>query len=392
MATTMARRAQDDRTKQPPNDAIQGLKSFLHQPSVLKAIREACADIDPKTVAQAALISAMKNDYLARCSPPSFLAALLEGARLRLSVDPSLGHAYLIPFKNQCKFMLGYRGMIQLAYRSPMVKRIDARVVYSRDRFRIAYHEQPPYQHEPSIAKDRGEPIMVYAVADLENGMTIIEPMSMDEVYSCRDRSESWKRHADKTAKGEWCAETPWHTDEGEMIRKTAIRRLAKRLPMADQLAQAIARDQAIEDADGYIDVESITPEVESTDAHDDAAPEQPAPPAKAKTATADPLADLKAKIREHYEALGAELGDKILAAHEVEGLPEVGRSGDGRILQNILDDLGKARMEEISKRNKEKAAAPAATEPAAAPATKGNGKGRTQLFGGEAPGFDPRK
>src|SRR5881296_2837437 len=74
------------------------------------------------------------NPKLVECNPYGIVGGLRLGAQLGLSLGP-LGHFYLVQFKGEAVFILGYRGMIELAYRSGKVKRIEARVVREGDAF-----------------------------------------------------------------------------------------------------------------------------------------------------------------------------------------------------------------------------------------------------------------
>ena len=71
------------------------------------------------------------NPALQECEAPSILSGALLGESLNLSPSPQLGQYYLVPFKNSKKncmeasFILGYRGMIQLALRSGQYKRLN---------------------------------------------------------------------------------------------------------------------------------------------------------------------------------------------------------------------------------------------------------------------------
>ena len=47
------------------------------------------------------------NSYLQKCSIKSILGAAGLAATLKLSITPSLGHAYILPYKGQATFILG---------------------------------------------------------------------------------------------------------------------------------------------------------------------------------------------------------------------------------------------------------------------------------------------
>src|SRR5579872_5213167 len=66
---------------------------------------------------------------LSKCTPESFYASLLQAGQLGIEPGGSLGQGYLIPYGTECKFMLGYRGMIDLARRSGEIESIGAHVV-----------------------------------------------------------------------------------------------------------------------------------------------------------------------------------------------------------------------------------------------------------------------
>ena len=77
------------------------------------------------------------NPQIQKCDPKSFLAAMMTAAQLGLELTPTLGQAYLIPYGGQVQFQLGYRGLMELAYRSGRVKKIEAREVYENDGIQI---------------------------------------------------------------------------------------------------------------------------------------------------------------------------------------------------------------------------------------------------------------
>ena len=76
----------------------------------------------------------------------SFIAALMNAAQLGLEPNTPLGQAYLIPYKNkgilECQFQIGYKGMIDLAYRTGQVQMIQAQIVREHDFFEYQYGSQ----------------------------------------------------------------------------------------------------------------------------------------------------------------------------------------------------------------------------------------------------------
>ena len=84
--------------------------------------------LTPERFTRMALSAINNTPALAECTPMSFIAALMNAAQLGLEPNTPLGQAYLIPYKNkgimECQFQLGYKGMIDLAYRSGQIQMI----------------------------------------------------------------------------------------------------------------------------------------------------------------------------------------------------------------------------------------------------------------------------
>jgi len=70
------------------------------------------------------------EDYLKNCKPETILKSAMTAAALDLPIEKNLGFAYLIPYKEECTFQLGYKGLIQLAQRTGKYKTINAVEIY----------------------------------------------------------------------------------------------------------------------------------------------------------------------------------------------------------------------------------------------------------------------
>ena len=95
--------------------------------------------ITPERFTRIVLSALSSSPKLAQTTPQSFLGAMMTAAQLGVEPNTPLGQAYLIPYLNhgtlECQFQLGYKGLIDLAYRSGEVSVIQAQVVYDNDDF-----------------------------------------------------------------------------------------------------------------------------------------------------------------------------------------------------------------------------------------------------------------
>lgn len=197
-------------------------------------------------LARIALTEVRKNPKLGEADQASFLGAIMQCAQLGLEPGGALGHCYLLPFENRRKgcievqFIVGYKGMLDLARRSGQIVSIEARAVHEADRFDVVLGLNSDLVHVPAWdAADRGPLRFVYAVAKLKDGGTQFEVMSRTEIEKIRNESQGYKT-AIKYGK----ADSPWISAFEEMAKKTVVRRLFKYLPVSIELATAISEDE----------------------------------------------------------------------------------------------------------------------------------------------------
>lgn len=173
-----------------------------------------------------------KNPKLQECTPTSFLAAMMTAAQLGLEPNTPLGQAYLIPYKNkgiaECQFQIGFKGLIDLAYRSGEVSMIEAHTVYDDDEFDFQYGIETKLIHVPCLEEKRGEPVAFYAILRTKDGGCGFDVMSVSEAR------EHAKRYSAANGDG-----GPWKTHFEEMAKKTVLKRLLKYAPLrTDYLGQ----------------------------------------------------------------------------------------------------------------------------------------------------------
>jgi len=184
---------------------------------------------------QSFAIQALKNnDYLcgiAYNNKDSLRMAVLNVAAVGLTLNPVRKQAYLVPRDGKVCLDISYLGMIQLAADIGAIKWAKAEVVYEKDEFTyVGMNKEPDHKFTPF--GDRGKIVGAYCVAKTHGDEYLTDIMPINEVYSIRDRSKAWIAY--KTKK----KSCPWVTDEGEMIKKTVIRRAYKSWPLTDTRAQ----------------------------------------------------------------------------------------------------------------------------------------------------------
>jgi phage RecT family recombinase len=178
-------------------------------------------------------IQAANNNYvLATATPQSVAMAVYNCALTKLSLNPVMNLAYLVPFKGNAKLMPGYQGLIKLISDSGIIRSVSSAVVYRGDDFELIQGTNPSIMHKPKgetfLVQDI---IAVYAVFILHNGESLFEVMWKPQIDGIMNRSETGKQ-----GKG------PWSTDYAEMARKTVVKRGWKSIPKSSVALESIEK------------------------------------------------------------------------------------------------------------------------------------------------------
>lgn len=204
-----------------------------------------------------ALTSLKQTPKLAEATPQSVLGALMTCAQLGLRPGV-LGQAWVLPYWDSksrgyvAQLIVGYKGFVELAYRSGQIATIIARTVYEGDVFDVEYGLDEKLVHKPAMSGDRSTPIAHYAMVKLANGGRSFWVMTEDEM-------QGWKkRYAPTNKAGNTVG--PWVSDYEAMARKTCLLRLAAWMPKATELAYAIEVDNGVRTTlDPQADVVQVT-------------------------------------------------------------------------------------------------------------------------------------
>ena len=197
--------------------------------------------ITPERFTRMVLTAVRNTPKLAQCDKMTFLASMMTAAQLGVEPNTPLGQAYLLPYwsiKRKCyevQFQLGYKGLIDLAYRSGEVATVQAHCVYENDDFEFEYGLEPKLTHKPAKG-EKGEFIGAYAIFRTKSGGYGFDYMNAYEIEQHAARySQSYKE-----------SYSPWKTNFEEMAKKTVIKRTLKYAPMKADFVKAVALDSTI--------------------------------------------------------------------------------------------------------------------------------------------------
>jgi len=180
-------------------------------------------NLSAKRYISACLTALAVQPKLMQCKPSSVLKSMMESARYGLEPNSPLSEAALIPFGQECTFLIEYRGMMKLAWNTGLIKTLDYDKVCEGDEFDYSKSSDGLlFFHRPSLSASRGDGSIYYAYAELKHGGTAFQVMTRDDIVA----------HAKQFSRGYSSKSSPWQTDFDAMAYKTVIRQLCdKKLP-----------------------------------------------------------------------------------------------------------------------------------------------------------------
>lgn len=210
--------------------------------------------------ARVCLSAVRQTPHLAECSMQSVANAMMTSAQLDLEPNTPQGLAYLIPYRcrsgYECQFQLGYKGLLQLAYRSGLIASINADVVYRAEieagLFSYSRGVCPTIRHETDLLRPdlrSGDIVAAYAACTLRGGETLLRVIDTGDIARARESSASWK-----AAQKYGSQNSPWITSPDSMWMKTALRRLAAWMPQTEAIGMALEQDRIGDSAEVVVE------------------------------------------------------------------------------------------------------------------------------------------
>lgn len=171
---------------------------------------------------------------LAQCTLPSFYNAIKKSARS--GILPDGVNAYLIPYGKECTLQFSFRGLCDMAIREGIALKFDSDVVREYDVFHWSNGQLVEHTIVDWDEEARGEIVGVWVRAYLPDvdgkynpDLHVDERMSKAQVDKIRSKSQN--------PNGVW---GEWYE---EMMKKSCVKRMFKRMRNTPTLAEAISED-----------------------------------------------------------------------------------------------------------------------------------------------------
>ncbi|AMM23022.1 recombinase RecT [Variovorax sp. PAMC 28711] len=223
-----------------PQNPVAAFSGFLDKlkPQLAMALPK---HMNADRMARLALTAFSTTPALQQCTPQSIAGCIMTAAQLGL--EPGIGgQGYLIPYKNTCTFVPGWKGLVDLVSRSGRAT-VWTGVVFEGDEFEYQLGDAPFCRHKP--ADGEGKFSHIYAIGRVKDAqMPVIEVWSRGKVEKhLKQFNKVGDRHYAKASESNF-----------EMYaRKVALLQVLKYMPASIELSNAMTVSHASEEGRGTV-------------------------------------------------------------------------------------------------------------------------------------------
>jgi len=202
---------------------------------------------DVKRMVRIVVGALRQNPNLIQCTPISFISAVMQSIQLGLEPNTVLGHAYIIPYWNsrlqvyEAQFQRGYRGLLDMAYRTGQFIEIYAKEVCRGDEFDYMLGTESWVKHRLGKRKydKSGNPIVEYVYAEYKNikgGRHVV-------VWSREMLDRHKDRYSPAAKKDKFSA---WNVNEISMYKKTTLKDLLNYADISIEFRRQLQTDEIV--------------------------------------------------------------------------------------------------------------------------------------------------
>lgn len=192
------------------------------------------------------------NNLLQNASPETVLNAAATAAVLNLEINPNLGYAWIVPYKGQAQFQMGWKGFVQLALRTGQYKNINV-VEIHENQFKSFNALTENLDADFSI-EGNGKIVGIASYLKLVTGFEKTVYWSMEKVKS---HAKKYSKTYNKVNKSGQLIHSPWNDEDQfiSMCLKTVLKNtISKWGIMSIEMQTAQLADQSVQSEQGKYD------------------------------------------------------------------------------------------------------------------------------------------
>jgi recombination protein RecT len=208
---------------------------------VQKRFSNLLGDRDGRAYVESIVIAVSNNSNLQMCSPKSIMISAMRAASLKLSVDPIMKQAHLVPMGKEATLIVDYHGIVQLSVNT-------------------GYYEIAPNVFEiwegETVKMDRFS-----GKISLEGERASDTVIGWCGYFKAKNGTERWlymtneecDAHGKKYSKAFNSPKSGWTTEREKMRRKTVLRLLVSRWGnFSPQVQNVIMQEEPAIDAEAF--------------------------------------------------------------------------------------------------------------------------------------------
>lgn len=215
------------------------LSTMLSQGSIRKRFEDVLGKKAPGFISSILALQTF-NKQIKDADPRSVISAAAIAATLDLPINPNLGFAHIVPYRDHggapiAQFQMGWKGFVQLAIRTGLYKTINATEIYEGE---LISYNRLSSEFIIDDTKRTSDKIVGYvAYFKLLSGFEKTLYMTVEQV----------RKHAQKYSKSYSRPGTPWQINFDAMAIKTVVKLLLSKWGILSiEMQRALTMDQGV--------------------------------------------------------------------------------------------------------------------------------------------------
>jgi recombination protein RecT len=230
------------------------ISTYMNSDAIREKFAEVLGDRNTGAFISSVMIAVMNSDKLQECTPVSIFMSALRAATLRLSVDPGLGQAYLVPYAKIATLIPGYKGLMDMAIRTGKYRYVNVGKVYEGE---VVEENRISGFHSLAGGKTSNKIVGWLASFEMMTGYGKTMYMTVEEIH---DHAQKYNLNGYNNPKG------LWQKDPQSMERKTVLRTLLKKWGYMDPSDSAVLAELEGDVIDGQAEEVRDEPEPPETE------------------------------------------------------------------------------------------------------------------------------